>query len=227
MAVSDIHNDVLCYLRLCSSCADYIPFTFTSCSEVAAQILSRDGKQCRERYVNHLSSSLKPKIWHPSEDVLIMHLFFKHGTKWSKISKAFVGRTDNGIKNRFHHLRRWLEKDYRKKYDPEEEEESRSSGEDMAASMHQKVRRMIPDIATESKGGTPKGKYKFGTLKKVKRITSCKRCCLFVPSAHTGDKICSVTGFCEACVLIPTYVIGDDLRACLSQRMALDDFMLE
>lgn len=192
---------------------------------MAAQILSRDGKQCRERYINHLSSSLKPKIWHPSEDVLIMSLFFKHGTKWSKIAKAFVGRTDNGIKNRFHHLRRWLEKDYRKKFDPDDE--STCSGEDMATSMHQKIRRMIADIATESKGGTPIGKYNFGTLKKVKRITSCKRCCLFVPSAHTGDKICPVTGFCEACVSIPTYVTGDDLRACLSQRMALDDFMLE
>ncbi len=154
-----------------------------------------------------------------------MRLFFQHGTKWSKIAKAFVGRTDNGIKNRFHHLRRWLEKDYRKKYDPNDE--CMSSGDDMAASMHEKVRRMIADIATESKAGTPKGKYNFGKLMKVKRITSCKRCCLFVPSAHTGDKICSDTGFCEACVSIPTYVVGDDLRACLNQRMALDDFMLE
>lgn len=214
-----------CAILACAHHVLMIPFAFTSCSEVAAQITSRNGKQCRERYVNHLSSSLKPKIWHPSEDVLIMHLFFKHGTKWSKISKEFVGRTDNGIKNRFHHLRRWVEKDYRKKYDPDDE--SMSSGEDMAASMRQKVKRMIADIATESKGGTPKGKYNFGQLKKVKRITSCKRCCLFVPSAHTGDKICSVTGYCEACLSIPTYVVGDDLRACLTHRMALDDFMLE
>ncbi len=210
-----------CAIFACAHHVLILPIAFTSCSEVAAQILTRSGKQCRERYVNHLSSSLKPKIWHPSEDVLIMQLFFKHGRKWSQIAKGFVGRTDNGIKNRFHHLRRWLEKDYRNKYDPDDE--SMSSGEDMVASMHEKVKRMIADIATESKGGVPKGKYNFGKLEKVKRATSCKRCCLFVPSAHTGDKICSVTGFCEACVSIPTYVVGDDLRACLNQRMAIDE----
>jgi hypothetical protein len=193
---------------------------------VADQIPNRNGKQCRERYVNHLSSALKPKIWSCCEDALIVHLFFKHGTKWSQIAKWFVGRTDNGIKNRFHHLRRWMAKDYRKKY--EYDDESMSSGEDMAASMHQMVRKMIVDIATESLGGLPKkGKYTFGTLKKVKRITQCNRCCLFAPSAHTGNKICSKTGWCEACVSIPTYVTGDNLRACLNQRMALDDFMLE
>ena len=204
-----------------------LTFLFTH-SKVAEQIETRNGKQCRERYVNHLSTTLKPKIWECDEDALIIHLFFKHGTKWSQICRlGFVGRTDNGIKNRFHHLRRWLEKDYRKKYDPEDE--SMSSGDDMAASMHQKVRRIIADIASDSKGGLPKdSKYKFGKLKKVRRITSCKRCCLFAPSAHCGDKICSVTGFCESCVSIPTYVMGDDLRACLTHRMALDhDFMLE
>ncbi|KAK1736642.1 hypothetical protein QTG54_012664 [Skeletonema marinoi] len=77
------------------------------------------------------------------------------------------------------------------------------------------------------RGAPTKGKYKFGKFKKVKRVTSCKRCCLLVPSAHTGVKICTVTGWCEACASIPSYVMGDDLRACLTQRMALDDFMLE
>jgi hypothetical protein len=194
--------------------------------EVADLILTRNGKQCRERYINHLSSALKPKIWHPIEDANIVYLFSKHGTKWSQIAKWFVGRTDNGIKNRFHYLRRWMEKDYRKKY--ENDGESMSIGDDMAASMHKMVRKMIVGIATESKGGlSPQGKYTFGKLKEVKRITSCKRCCLFVPSSHTGNKICQRTGWCEACVCIPTYIMGDNLRACLNLRMTLDDFMLE
>ena len=201
--------------------------------DVARQVPSRNGKQCRERYINHLSSSLKPKIWHPYEDASIIHLFFKYGTKWSTIAQWFVGRTDNGIKNRFHHLRRWLEKDYRNKY-ADDDDESMSSTEDMATSMHDKVHTMSADIAFQSlgraskKGGKGKGnKYKFGKLKVKRVITQCKRCCLFVPSAQTGKAICSVTGWCEACTLIPTYVMGNDLRACLNKRMALDDFMLE
>ena len=194
--------------------------------EVAAKISNRSGKQCRERYVNHLSPTLRPKIWNASEDAMIIHLFLKHGTHWSKTAGYFQGRTDNSCKNRFHHLRRMVERDYRKRYGDDEE---CMSNNDMAESFRHKVQRMMVDIATDSKASrrSMHGKYKFGVLKEVKQITSCKRCCLFVPSAHTGTKVCSLTGWCEACVHIPTYVMGDDLRACLSQRMAQDDFMLE
>lgn len=192
--------------------------------EVAKQVPNRNGKQCRERYVNHLSSALKTKIWDASEDALIVRAFFEYGTKWCQMTPLFAGRTDNGIKNRFHHLRRWLENDYKKTYS---DEESMSNTKDLATAMRQKVQRMSADIATKSMGGAPSTKYEFGKLEKVKRVTQCKRCCLFAPSAQTGRSVCSIPGWCEACVSIATYVVGDDLRACLNKRMSLDDFTLE
>ena len=131
------------------------------------------------------------------------------------------------MKNRFWNLHRWLEKDYRSKYI--DDDDSISSEDNMVASMHQKIQVMLADIAAESLGGVTFPRYKFGKLKKVKRITQCKRCCLFIPSAQTGRKICPTTKWCEACCNVPTYVgMGAALRDCLNKRMALDhDFMLD
>ena len=38
--------------------------------------------------------------WTVDEDALIVACVSELGTKWSEISKHFVGRTDNAIKNR-------------------------------------------------------------------------------------------------------------------------------
>ena len=78
---------------------------------VAQSLPDRTGKQCRERYVNHLNPRLKNTDWSAVEDATIFHLYNTIGSHWAKMSKVIPGRTDNGIKNRFHNIRRQYERE--------------------------------------------------------------------------------------------------------------------
>lgn len=71
----------------------------------------RTGKQCRERYVNHLNPRLKHSEFTPTEDATIWRLFATIGSQWAKMSKVIPGRTDNNLKNRFHNLKRQLQRE--------------------------------------------------------------------------------------------------------------------
>jgi len=71
----------------------------------------RSGKQCRERYVNHLNPRLKHSEFTPLEDMNIWRLYATIGTQWAKMSKVIPGRTDNNLKNRFHNLKRQLQRE--------------------------------------------------------------------------------------------------------------------
>ncbi|OMJ94444.1 hypothetical protein SteCoe_2342 [Stentor coeruleus] len=75
------------------------------------KIKHRSGKQCRERWHNHLDSSIDKKPWTQEEDNLIFELHKQYGKSWSKIAENIPGRTDNSVKNRFYStLRRNLRK---------------------------------------------------------------------------------------------------------------------
>ena len=71
----------------------------------------RNGKQCRERWHNHLDPNIKKKKWTSQEEDILLNKQLKYGNKWSIISKYLTGRTDNSIKNYFYSkLRKYIRK---------------------------------------------------------------------------------------------------------------------
>ena len=64
----------------------------------------RKGKQCRERYYNHINPKLKKGNWTPEEDMYILEMQQVNGNKWSEIAKNLDGRNENQIKNRWKSL---------------------------------------------------------------------------------------------------------------------------
>ena len=47
----------------------------------------RVGKQCRERWHNHLDPGITRDKWTLEEDKQLMNLYLEHGKKWSLIAK--------------------------------------------------------------------------------------------------------------------------------------------
>ena len=209
---------------------------------VAQSLPDRTGKQCRERYVNHLNPRLKVSDWTLAEDATIFHLYNAIGSHWARMSKVIPGRTDNGIKNRFHNIRR--------QYEREDEHRLRlSANADFPEEIRLDRIRAFPKhlkgnsselwdlqeaigiLAAQSVLGngntSSRNSNRFGPFRNGKDGELCARCGFIIPSLQTGREVCTKTGWCKSCTKVPPHASSNFLRECLNLRRSTDKELRE
>lgn len=192
-------------------CSDFVDW-----EQVASVLPNTTALQCRRRY------AIKLKEWTPIEDSVLFHAYyFTSGPKWVYITKHLHGRTETSVKNRFHHIKRRLEKVTAKLdvngYEGDQELKRRIVELATKLEVPWDLTMTVVDLLVHSmKEEMPlmsmNYDFSFALTDLAQSSVGCSRCNLLTPSIQTGDKICKKTGWCQACTETPAYLFGDMLR---------------
>jgi hypothetical protein len=74
----------------------------TKWMHIAKFVPSRTSKQCRERWYNRLSPSLRRDPFDPWEDQIIIAKQAQLGNRWALIAQSLPGRSPDAVKNRWY-----------------------------------------------------------------------------------------------------------------------------
>lgn len=72
--------------------------------EVHRGVKVRNGKQCKERWINHLNPSIQKGPWTDEEDLALLQYYKTYGNRWSMITSLIGSRGESNVKNRFKSL---------------------------------------------------------------------------------------------------------------------------